>query len=98
MRKIPSVDLNDFLSEDEALKQKFVSEIGDAYESIGFVALKGHFLKDALVTALYSEIKTFFDLPVFFNSIMFALTKSSACLLLFERPLRYVISTAHGWV
>ena len=64
MKKIPSVDLNDFLSEDEALKQKFVSEIGDAYESIGFVALKGHFLKDALVTSLYSEIKTFFDLPV----------------------------------
>ena len=59
MKKIPSVDLNDFLSEDEALKQKFVSEIGEAYESIGFVALKGHFLKGALVTALYSEIKTF---------------------------------------
>lgn len=64
MKKIPSVDLNDFLSEDVALKQKFVSEIGDAYESIGFVALKGHFLKDSLVTSLYSEIKTFFDLPV----------------------------------
>ena len=64
MKKIPSVDLNDFLSEDETLKQKFVSEIGEAYESIGFVALKGHFLKDALVTSLYSEIKTFFDLPV----------------------------------
>ena len=59
MKKIPSVDLNDFLSEDEALKQKFVSEIGDAYESIGFVALKGHFLKDALVTALIQKLKLF---------------------------------------
>ena len=29
MKKIPSVDLNDFLSEDVALKQKFVSEIGE---------------------------------------------------------------------
>ena len=64
MKKIPSVDLNDFLSENETLKQKFVSEIGDAYESIGFVALKGHFLEEALVRSLYSEIKTFFDLPV----------------------------------
>ena len=64
MKKIPSVNLNHFLSENEALKQKFVSEIGEAYESIGFVALKGHFLKDALVTSLYSEIKTFFDLPI----------------------------------
>ena len=64
MKKIPSVDLNDFLSENETLKQKFVSEIGDAYESIGFVALKGHFLEESLVKSLYSEIKTFFDLPV----------------------------------
>lgn len=64
MKKIPSVDLNDFLSENETLKQKFVSEIGNAYESIGFVALKGHFLEQALVKSLYSEIKNFFDLPV----------------------------------
>ena len=64
MNKIPSVNLNDFLSNDAELKQKFVSEIGHAYESIGFVALKGHFLKDALVDSLYNEVKKFFDMPV----------------------------------
>ena len=64
MNKIPSVNLNDFLSNDTELKQKFVSEIGHAYESIGFVALKGHFLKDALVDSLYNEVKKFFDMPV----------------------------------
>jgi len=64
MNKIPSVNLNDFLSNDAELKQKFVSEIGHAYESIGFVALKGHFLKDALVYSLYNEVKKFFDMPV----------------------------------
>ncbi len=45
-------------------KQKFVNEIGKAYEDIGFVALKGHFLSDTLVDNLYAEIKNFFDLPI----------------------------------
>jgi hypothetical protein len=44
MQNIPSVDLRDFLSGDPERKQKFVNEIGKAFEDIGFVALKGHFL------------------------------------------------------
>ncbi len=64
MNKIPSVDLRDFLSDNPARKQKFVNEIGKAYEEIGFVALKGHFLDEKLVDELYSEVKGFFDLPV----------------------------------
>ncbi len=63
MNKIPSVNLADFLSNDENRKQKFIDEIGLAYENIGFVALKGHFLDDTLVDNLYTEIKNFFDLP-----------------------------------
>jgi len=64
MNQIPSVNLEDFLSEDAERKQKFISEIGNAYENIGFVALKGHFLDDQLVDDLYAEIKNFFNLPV----------------------------------
>ncbi|MFD0993616.1 isopenicillin N synthase family dioxygenase [Tenacibaculum geojense] len=64
MDRIPSVNLKDFLSDDAATKQKFIDEIGSAYENIGFVALKGHFLDDKLVDNLYSEIKKFFELPV----------------------------------
>lgn len=63
MNKIPSVNLSDFLSGDVERKQKFVDEIGHAYENIGFVALKGHFLDDTLVTNLYEEIRKFFELP-----------------------------------
>lgn len=63
MNKIPSVNLADFLSDDKSRKQKFIDEIGHAYENIGFVALKGHFLNSDLVDSLYSEIKNFFDLP-----------------------------------
>jgi len=64
MKRIPSVNLHDFLSEDPARKQKFIKEIGDAYETIGFVALKGHFLDENLVERLYAEVKKFFALPV----------------------------------
>ena len=64
MKIVPSVDLRDFLSGDPERKQKFVNEIGKAYEEIGFVALKGHFLDNKLVDELYGEVKNFFDLPV----------------------------------
>ncbi len=64
MQNIPSVDLRDFLSDEPKRKQKFVNEIGNAYETIGFVALKGHFLDDELVDNLYSEVKSFFNLPL----------------------------------
>ena len=64
MNNIPSVNLKDFLSDDPARKQKFIDQIGKAYQEIGFVALKGHFLDDELVDSLYSEIKNFFALPV----------------------------------
>ena len=64
MNKIPSVNLADFLSGDAKQKQKFIEEIGHAYENIGFVALKGHFLDQKLVDDLYAEIKNFFELPL----------------------------------
>ena len=64
MQNIPSVDLRDFLSDDPVRKQKFVNEIGKAYEDIGFVALKGHFLNDTLVENLYKEVRNFFSLPL----------------------------------
>ncbi|WP_250435935.1 isopenicillin N synthase family dioxygenase [Hanstruepera flava] len=64
MNNIPSVNLNDFTSGDPQRKQKFVDEIGKAYEEIGFVALKGHFLDDKLVDNLYEEVKNFFALPL----------------------------------
>ena len=64
MNNIPSVDLADFISGDPERKKKFVNEIGTAYEEIGFVSLKNHFLSDELVDELYKEVKAFFDLPL----------------------------------
>lgn len=64
MNSIPSVNLEDFISGNPERKQKFVDEIGAAYENIGFVALKGHFLDDKLVDNLYEQVKEFFALPL----------------------------------
>ena len=63
MNTIPNVDLQDFVSGDPQRKQKFITEIGNAFEQIGFVALSGHFLPDTLVDDLYTEVKNFFNLP-----------------------------------
>ncbi|MFD0797596.1 isopenicillin N synthase family dioxygenase [Maribacter chungangensis] len=63
MSLVPSVDLSDFISDDPKRKEKFIKEIGTAFEDIGFVALSGHFLPEDLVDNLYAEIKKFFQLP-----------------------------------
>mgnify|MGYP000139868912 FL=1 len=60
MRNIPSVDLNDFISDDVDRKKSFVKKIGKAYNEIGFVALKGHFLNNEDVKEVYRSIKEFF--------------------------------------
>ena len=64
MKQIPSVNLQDFLSEDQQKKSKFVKSIGSAFQDIGFCAVKGHFLDDDLISRLYEQIKLFFDLPI----------------------------------
>jgi len=63
MNAIPSVDLRDYLSKDLVKKERFVKDLGSAFEEIGFVALSGHFLSENLTESLYSEIKKFFALP-----------------------------------
>ena len=63
MKQIPSVDLRDFLSVDANKRNEFIQNIGKAYEDIGFVALKGHFLDQDLVDELYTQVREFFSLP-----------------------------------
>ena len=41
----------------------FVQQIGEAFQEIGFLALKGHFLDAVLQEQLYREIRSFFELP-----------------------------------
>lgn len=61
--EVPSLDLADFTRGDEAKKKKFVADLGAAYNNIGFVAIKNHYLTDDLSAKLYAVIKKFFALP-----------------------------------
>ena len=59
--EVPSLDLADFLSGDPERKNNFVQDLGNAYNSIGFVAIKNHGLSDELTKNLYSTIEKFFS-------------------------------------
>ena len=61
--QIPSLDLADFTGKDPIKKKKFVEDLGAAYNTIGFVAIRNHFLKDELSKGLYDVIKKFFGQP-----------------------------------
>ena len=61
-KNIPSVDLTDFTEGNKETKAAFVKELGQAYEEIGFVAVKNHGLSDALCAELYAQVKGFFTL------------------------------------
>jgi isopenicillin N synthase-like dioxygenase len=60
---IPSLDLDDFYKGNTAAKQKFVETVGTAYNNIGFVAIRNHFLTSEMQLRLYGAIKKFFSLP-----------------------------------
>ncbi|MDN5215981.1 2-oxoglutarate and iron-dependent oxygenase domain-containing protein [Fulvivirgaceae bacterium BMA12] len=61
--EVPSLDLADFTGGDPIRKRHFVAALGEAYNNIGFVAIKNHGLSDALIHQLYDVIKRFFSLP-----------------------------------
>jgi len=60
---IPTLDLSDFVSGDEKSKQTFVKKLGEAYETIGFVAIRNHGYSDENQAKLYDAIKSFYALP-----------------------------------
>ena len=61
--EIPSLDLQHFYGDDASRKSQFVTALGTAFHNIGFVAIRNHFLDDALQDELYSAIQRFFALP-----------------------------------
>lgn len=56
---IPIVDLSQFISGGEQ-KQKFVHELGNAFEEVGFVSVKNHGVSRELIDAYYDAVKKFF--------------------------------------
>ncbi len=61
---IPSVDLSEFTHGNDAQRKKFVQELGNAYETVGFVAVKNHGIPQEIVDSLYRLSQAFFSQPV----------------------------------
>ena len=60
--EIPSLDLADFTHGNATSKSQFVTDLGTAYQNIGFVAIKNHGLSDSHSEKLYAAVKAFFAL------------------------------------
>lgn len=63
LESIPKLDLNDFAAGPKASRDLFVSALGNAYEEIGFVAIRNHGIDNQLLNELYQSVKDFFNLP-----------------------------------
>jgi isopenicillin N synthase-like dioxygenase len=60
---IPVVDLEHFVNGDAQKKQAFVNALGNAYEDVGFVAVKNHGIPAELIRDLYQYVQQFFAQP-----------------------------------
>lgn len=61
---IPSVDLKKFTHGTPEEKAEFVKELGEAYETVGFVAVKNHGIDQELINKLYDYTQNYFVLPL----------------------------------
>ena len=64
MDTIISLDLNDFKNGSPDQKKKFVQDLGQAYQQIGFVAVYNHELSDELTASLYQSTQEFYALTL----------------------------------
>jgi isopenicillin N synthase-like dioxygenase len=61
---IPEVDLSEFLGADQKQKNFFVQRLGNAFENIGFVAVKNHGIPQPVIERLYGCVQQFFSMPL----------------------------------
>jgi len=63
-RAIPLVDLSKFVSGNEADRNNFVAQLGDAFHNVGFVGVINHGIPQSKIDAFYDASKLFFSMPV----------------------------------
>ncbi len=62
-RTIPLINLEHYLNGDSPQKEKFVEDLGHAFQNIGFVGVESHGISKALIQDFYTAAKAFFSLP-----------------------------------
>ncbi len=63
LENIPRLDLQHYTTGNIEQKNKFVQDLGKAFNEIGFVTIANHGLSTELIEKLYSNVKAFFELP-----------------------------------
>ena len=64
MSIIPVLDLSLFLSGSEVQRNKFVADLGSAYEEIGFAAIENHGIPQDVIDDFYGQVERFFAMSV----------------------------------
>lgn len=60
---LPTLDLQSFLHGSPAQRQQFVLTLGQALETVGFLALENHGIEAQLIRSAYASAADFFTLP-----------------------------------
>lgn len=63
LKKVPSLQLSDFLSKDKNKRDKFIKDLYNSVEAFGFVVLKNHTIKKPLLKKAYEIQEKLFSLP-----------------------------------
>ena len=63
MKMVPKLDLSHFTNGSKEQREEFVNALGQAYEEIGFVAVRNHGISSDHLIALYKNAESFFKLP-----------------------------------
>lgn len=64
LRKVPALNLNDFLSSDIDVRRKFERDLFESFTEYGFVVLKEHPISESLLDEAYRLQANFFNLPI----------------------------------
>lgn len=64
MKKVPTLNLSEYRSNDQSLKDKFIKDLYNSFEEYGFVVIKGHDIPRNLAERVFSSMEKFFSLPV----------------------------------
>jgi isopenicillin N synthase-like dioxygenase len=63
LQKIPTIDYQDFISNDIEKRNNFIQDLGDAFSQIGFVIVKNHGVSEKLRQQLFNVSKEIFEQP-----------------------------------
>ena len=64
MKKVPALNLNDYLSTDVGVKDKFVKDLYNSFKEYGFVVLNNHPISPDLIKKVYKIQEDLFNLPL----------------------------------